>query len=125
VLNASEWLSLAAAKEGVLNASEYRDEILRHMNSTQVAEAQRLAHEWRPAGAWQPSRQPEVDTPARAIDATKSLVLSAPNASVAPAPTTPSAIAHIPPASAKNVGKKAFKPSINRDDPGEERQRLY
>ena len=36
------WLNLAAAK-GVMNASEYRDDCLRHMNSIQVAEGQRLA----------------------------------------------------------------------------------
>ena len=123
-VHAHMWLNLAAAK-GVLNASEYRDSIVRDMNSIQVAEAKRLAREWAPTGASQPSRQLEVDTPEWTIDATKPLVLSAPNASAAPTPTTSSVVAHIPPASAKKVRKKALRPSINRDDPDQERQRLY
>jgi uncharacterized protein len=42
------WLNLAAA-QGDRNASLGRDRILKDMSSLQVAEAQRLAREWKPA----------------------------------------------------------------------------
>ncbi len=42
------WLNLAAAK-GMTDAAKERDELTSRMTSAQIAEAQRLAREWKPA----------------------------------------------------------------------------
>jgi uncharacterized protein len=44
------WLNLAAA-QGDGNASRGREHILKDMSSSQIAEAQRLAREWKPVAA--------------------------------------------------------------------------
>ncbi len=46
-IRAHIWFNLAAA-QGQQNAHYYRDRVAAKMNSAQIAEAQRLAEEWRP-----------------------------------------------------------------------------
>ena len=41
------WLNIAAA-QGLEGAKNTRDNLATHMTSEQIAEAQRLAHEWKP-----------------------------------------------------------------------------
>lgn len=47
------WLNLAASQatgDWLTKLSEYRDNLASRMTSAQVAEAQRLAREWKPRG---------------------------------------------------------------------------
>ncbi len=46
-VHAHMWSNVAAAR-GMKNAAKYRDEIAQHMTPTQIAEAQKLAREWKP-----------------------------------------------------------------------------
>ena len=42
------WFSLVAAPGERIYASESRDRVARHMTAQQIAEAQKLAREWKP-----------------------------------------------------------------------------
>ncbi|HEX4968690.1 MAG TPA: tetratricopeptide repeat protein, partial [Nitrospiraceae bacterium] len=48
-IQAHMWYNLGAA-HGDLNAAEARDALAQRMSATQIAEAQRLAREWKPKG---------------------------------------------------------------------------
>jgi TPR repeat protein len=47
-VTAHMWLNLAAAKDGEDDAAKARDTIAKEMTREQLAEAQRLAREWKP-----------------------------------------------------------------------------
>jgi TPR repeat protein len=53
IVRAYMWFNLAAA-QGLEGAEKYRDEVAQHMTPAQIAEAQKLAREWKPTA--QPSR---------------------------------------------------------------------
>jgi hypothetical protein len=46
-VEAHKWFNLAAV-QGVWMATEFQKDITRHMTPAQIAEAQRLAREWKP-----------------------------------------------------------------------------
>lgn len=47
-IQAHKWMNLAAAKSGTSNNIEVRDQIATEMTLVQIAEAQKLAREWKP-----------------------------------------------------------------------------
>lgn len=67
------WANLAAST-GHKEAAELRDTIARHMTPHQLAEAQRLAREWRPTIGTAPDRQPEIGGNAPAASGTGFIV---------------------------------------------------
>ena len=46
---AHKWLNLAAAQKPSLSYGKERDQLARNMTPDQIAEAQKLAREWKPA----------------------------------------------------------------------------
>ena len=46
-VSAHMWFNLSAAR-GIQNAVKVRDEVAKHMTPAQIAEAQKLAREWKP-----------------------------------------------------------------------------
>ena len=56
------WLNLSAA-QGDSEAKKSIDELTEHMTPAQVAEAQRLAKDWKPKGRDLPAGEERVKTP--------------------------------------------------------------
>jgi uncharacterized protein len=47
-VSAHMWFNLSAARGNIQNAVKVRDEVAKHMTPAQIAEAQKLAREWKP-----------------------------------------------------------------------------